>query len=64
MSFFFVFALVSASAWLSSSSSISIVILMPSPNSAKITVVGSDLTFRNSVVAPTLKIRRMIVAGH
>jgi len=27
-------------------------------------MVGNDLTFRNSVVAPTLKIRRMTVAGH
>jgi len=27
-------------------------------------MVGSDLTFRSSVVAPTLKIRRMTVAGH
>jgi PmbA protein len=25
---------------------------------------GNDLTFRNSVVAPTLKIRRMTIAGH
>ncbi len=29
-----------------------------------IEMVGNDLTFRNSVVAPTLKIRRMSVAGH
>ncbi len=29
-----------------------------------IEMVGTDLTFRNSVVAPTLKIRRMTVAGH
>ena len=29
-----------------------------------IEMVGNDLTFRNSVVAPTLKIRRMTVAGH
>jgi len=27
-------------------------------------MVGNDLTFRNSLVAPTLKIRRMTVAGH
>ena len=30
----------------------------------EIEMVGSDLTFRSSVVAPTLKIRRMTVAGH
>jgi PmbA protein len=30
----------------------------------EIEMVGNDLTFRNSVVAPTLKIRRMTVAGH
>ncbi len=29
-----------------------------------IEMVGNDLTFRGSVVAPTLKIRRMTVAGH
>jgi PmbA protein len=29
-----------------------------------IEMVGNDLTFRNSVVAPTLKIHRMTVAGH
>ncbi len=29
-----------------------------------IEMVGTDLTFCNSVVAPTLKIRRMTVAGH
>ncbi len=29
-----------------------------------IEMVGTDLTFRNSVVAPTLKIRRMTIAGH
>ena len=29
-----------------------------------IEMVGNDLTFRKSVVAPTLKIRRMTVAGH
>ena len=29
-----------------------------------IEMVGNDLIFRNSVVAPTLKIRRMTVAGH
>ncbi len=29
-----------------------------------IEMVGTDLTFRNSVVAPTIKIRRMTVAGH
>ena len=29
-----------------------------------IDMVGNDLTFRNSVVAPTLKIRRMTIAGH
>ena len=28
-----------------------------------IEMVGNDLTFRNSVVAPTLKIRRMTIAG-
>ena len=27
-------------------------------------MVGNDLTFRTSVAAPTLKIRRMTVAGH
>jgi len=27
-------------------------------------LVGNDLTFRSSVIAPTLKIRRMTVAGH
>jgi len=27
-------------------------------------MVGSDLTFRGSVVAPTLKIRRMTIASH
>ena len=30
----------------------------------RIEMVGNDLTFRTSVVAPTLKIRRMTVAGH
>ena len=29
-----------------------------------IEMVGNDLAFRSSVVAPTLKIRRMTVAGH
>ena len=29
-----------------------------------IEMVGSELTFRSSVVAPTLKIRRMTIAGH
>ena len=29
-----------------------------------IEMVGSDLSFRSNVVAPTLKIRRMTVAGH
>ena len=29
-----------------------------------IEMVGNDLTFRTSVVAPTLKIRRMTIAGH
>jgi len=29
-----------------------------------IEMVGNDLTFRSSVVAPTLKIRRMTIAGH
>jgi PmbA protein len=29
-----------------------------------IEMVGTDLSFRNSVVAPTLKIRRMTIAGH
>ncbi len=29
-----------------------------------IEMVGTDLTFRTSVVAPTLKIRRMTIAGH
>ena len=29
-----------------------------------IEMVGNDLIFRNSVVAPTIKIRRMTVAGH
>ena len=29
-----------------------------------IEMVGNDLTFRSSVVAPTIKIRRMTVAGH
>jgi PmbA protein len=29
-----------------------------------IEMVGNDLTFRSNVVAPTLKIRRMTVAGH
>jgi PmbA protein len=29
-----------------------------------IEMVGNDLTFRNSVVAPTIKIRHMTVAGH
>jgi len=29
-----------------------------------IEMVGSDLTFRGSVAAPTLKIRRMTIAGH
>jgi PmbA protein len=29
-----------------------------------IEMIGNDLTFRNTVVAPTLKIRRMTVAGH
>ena len=29
-----------------------------------IEMVGSDLTFRTSVLAPTLKIRRMTIAGH
>jgi len=27
-------------------------------------LVGNDLTFRSGVVAPTLKIRRMTIAGH
>jgi hypothetical protein len=27
-------------------------------------MVGQDLSFRQSIVAPTLKIRRMTVAGH
>ncbi len=29
-----------------------------------IEMVGNDLSFRNSVVAPTIKIRRMTVARH
>jgi PmbA protein len=29
-----------------------------------IEMIGNDLTFRNSVVAPTIKIRRMTIAGH
>ncbi len=29
-----------------------------------IEMIGNDLTFRNSVVEPTIKIRRMAVAGH
>jgi len=29
-----------------------------------IEMAGDDLTFRNSIVAPTIKIRRMTVAGH
>ena len=29
-----------------------------------IEMVGNDLTFRNSDVAPTLKIRRMTIADH
>ncbi len=29
-----------------------------------IEMIGNDLTFRNSVVGPTIKIRRMTVAGH
>lgn len=29
-----------------------------------IEMVGNDLSFRQSVVAPTFKIRRMTVAGH
>ncbi len=29
-----------------------------------IEMVGNDLIFRSSVIAPTLKIRRMTVAGH
>ncbi len=29
-----------------------------------IEMVGNDLIFRNSVIAPTLKIRHMTVAGH
>ena len=29
-----------------------------------IEMVGNDLAFRSSGVAPTLKIRRMTVAGH
>ena len=29
-----------------------------------IEMVGNDLIFRNSVIAPTLKIRRMTVADH
>jgi PmbA protein len=29
-----------------------------------IVMVGNDLTFRNSVVAPTLNICRMTIAGH
>ena len=29
-----------------------------------IEMVGNDLTFRSSVIAPTLKIRRMTIAGH
>ncbi len=27
-------------------------------------MIGNDLIFRNSVVEPTIKIRRMTVAGH
>jgi len=27
-------------------------------------MVGNDLAFRSNVVAPTLKIRRMTIAGH
>ena len=30
----------------------------------KIEMVPNDLTFRNSIVTPTIKIRRMTVAGH
>jgi PmbA protein len=30
----------------------------------EVEMVGNDLNFRRSVVAPTLKIRRMTVAGH
>ena len=30
----------------------------------RIEMVGSNLTFRTSVVAPTIKIRRMTVAAH
>jgi len=29
-----------------------------------IEMVGNDLAFRKSVAAPTIKIRRMTVAGH
>lgn len=29
-----------------------------------IEMVGDDPTFRNGVVAPTIKVRRMTVAGH
>ena len=29
-----------------------------------IEMVGTDLTFRSSVVAPALKIRHMTIAGH
>ncbi len=29
-----------------------------------IEVISNDLTFRNSVVAPTIKIRRVSIAGH
>ena len=29
-----------------------------------IEMVGNDLAFRSNVVAPTLKIRRMTIAGH
>ena len=77
MSSFFVLAWVRASASFSSLSSISIVVLIRSPHSEEITVagnlkemlrgiemVGNDLTFRNSVVAPTIKIRLMTIAGH
>ena len=29
-----------------------------------IEMVGNDLTFRGDVIAPTLEIRRMTIAGH
>lgn len=29
-----------------------------------IEMVGNDLTFRGSAIAPSIKIRRMTVAGH